>query len=333
MDVQENFSLKTHHTFGMEVQAAAYASITSEDDLQKKIPIAKPFLILGGGSNLLFTKDFDGLILHNQIKGIELVQETENDVFLKIGGGEIWHDLVLWCIERNYAGIENLSLIPGTVGAAPIQNIGAYGVELKDVFDSLEAIHLQNGRTKIFKLEDCKFGYRNSVFKQEFKSQYFITRVILRLSKFPQLNLSYGAIVQTMKEIAAPSSIRGVSDAVITIRQQKLPDPKKIGNSGSFFKNPTISQNHFEILQKKYPKIVAFPVNEKEVKIAAGWLIESLGWKGYRKGDAGVHEHQALVLVNYGNAKGNEVWALAQEIQKDIKRVYNIDLEAEVNVV
>lgn len=330
--MQKNISLQAYHTFGMPVYAETYTAIHSEEDLQKQIPLTEPFLILGGGSNMLFTKDFEGLVLHNQIKGIEIIEETEKAVFLKIGGGEIWHDLVLWCIENNYAGIENLSLIPGTVGAAPIQNIGAYGVELKDVFHTLEAVNIQNGSTQIFDLEDCQFGYRNSVFKQELKNQYFITRVTLCLSKQPEFNLSYGAIQHTVDESGEPVSIRSVSNAVIAIRQEKLPDPKKIGNSGSFFKNPVISQSHFDKLKEQYPKMAAFPMNGKEVKVAAGWLIDSLGWKGFRMGDAGVHEHQALVLVNYGKAKGSEVWALAQDIQAEVKEVYGIDLEAEVNV-
>jgi len=331
--VEKNVSLKELHTFGLSVDAAAYTSISSEEELQALLPVQSPVLILGGGSNLLFTQNFEGLVLHNSIKGIEVIDETEQDVLLRVGGGEVWHELVLWSIEQGYGGLENLSLIPGSVGAAPIQNIGAYGVEVKDVFEKLEAIDIKTGETKIFEHKDCHFGYRDSVFKRALKGKYYITRVIFRLSKQPTFNVSYGAIKTVLEEQKTVVSIRSISDAVIQIRQQKLPDPKEIGNSGSFFKNPIIPISQFEKLKKQYPKMPSYPLGETEVKLAAGWLIDQLGWKGYRKGDAGVHKNQALVLVNYGNAKGAEIWALAQEIQQSVLAQYGIHLEAEVNIL
>jgi UDP-N-acetylmuramate dehydrogenase len=331
--VKKNVSLKALHTFGLSVSAAAYASVSNEEELLDLLPVQKPTLILGGGSNVLFTKDFKGLVLHNSIKGIEVLEETEQDVLVRVGGGEVWHDLVLWCIDQGYGGIENLSLIPGSVGAAPIQNIGAYGVEVKDVFERLEAIDIKTGEIKTFEHKDCHFGYRDSVFKRALKGKYCITRVIFRLSKRPIFNVSYGAIQAVLEEEKALVSIHSISDAVIQIRQQKLPDPKKIGNSGSFFKNPIIPIEQFNKLKIEYPEIPFYPFGKTEVKLPAGWLIDQLGWKGYRKGDAGVHKNQALVLVNYGNAKGSEIWGLAQEIQQSVSAKYGIHLEAEVNIL
>lgn len=282
---------------------------------------------------MLFTKDFEGLVVHNKIRGIERVEEDEKTVLIRVGGGEVWHLLVLWCIEQAYGGIENLSLIPGSVGAAPIQNIGAYGVELKDVFDRLEAINLSTGEIETLYSEDCAFGYRDSIFKRGAKGKYFITRVFLRLSKQANFNISYGAIKQVLETSEAPLSIRSISDAVIQIRTQKLPDPKKIGNSGSFFKNPIVANSEVKALQKEYPSMPVYVVDNNNSKLAAGWLIDQLGWKGYRKGDAGVHQQQALVLVNYENAKGSEIWALAQEIQASVHEKFGILLEPEVNIL
>jgi len=292
-----------------------------------------PHLILGGGSNMLFTKDFEGLVVHNKIKGIELVEENEKTVLIRVGGGEIWHELVLWCIEQGYAGIENLSLIPGSVGAAPIQNIGAYGVELKDVFERLDAFNLSTAVLETFHLDDCAFGYRDSVFKKEAKGRYFITRVFLRLSKQADFNISYGAIQQVLQKSQTPLSIRSISDAVIQIRSQKLPDPKKTGNAGSFFKNPIVDNVTVKLLQKVYPSVPAYPVDENNSKLAAGWLIDQIGWKGHRKGDAGIHKKQALVLVNYGNATGQEIWNLAKEVQDSVQEKFGILLEPEVNIL
>ena len=327
-----NISLKPFHTFGLDVKAAQYVEISTTDALQQLTPLTQPFLILGGGSNMLFTKDFEGLVLHNQIKGIQILEESATEVLVEVGGGEVWHEFVLWSLQQNYGGIENLSLIPGSVGAAPIQNIGAYGVELKDVFHNLEAIHVETGVARTFTALDCQFGYRDSIFKQALKGQYFITKVVLRLSKEHQLNVSYGAIQKVLEASNAPLSIQSISNAVIQIRQQKLPDPKEIGNSGSFFKNPIIPKSKCALLKAKHPNMPTYPVNEQEVKLAAGWLIDQLGWKGYRQGDAGVHKNQALVLVNYNQAQGQEIWALAQKIQTSVLEAYDIVLEPEVNV-
>lgn len=331
--MEENIALKELHTFGLAVHAAQYTLVEREEQIQALLPLPERHLILGGGSNMLFTKDFEGLVVHNKIQGIELIEEDEKTVLIRVGGGEVWHLLVGWCIEQGYAGIENLSLIPGSVGAAPIQNIGAYGVELKDVFERLEAINLSTGKVEILNSEDCAFGYRDSIFKKTAKGKYFITRVFLRLSKEATFNISYGAIQQVLEATQTPLSIRSISNAVIQIRTQKLPDPKQIGNSGSFFKNPIIATSEVKALQKKYPSMPVYPVSDNNSKLAAGWLIDQLGWKGYRKGDAGVHQQQALVLVNYGNAQGNEIWALAQEIQTSVQDKFGILLEPEVNIL
>jgi len=331
--MKENISLKELHTFGLAVNAAQYTLVETEEQLQELLPLPAEHLILGGGSNMLFTKDFEGLVVHNKIRGIELVEEDDQTVLIRVGGGEVWHQLVLWCIKKGYAGLENLSLIPGSVGAAPIQNIGAYGVELKDVFDRLEAINLSTGDLETLYFQDCAFGYRDSLFKRKAKGKYFITRVLLRLSKQADFNVSYGAIQQVLEDSKTPLSIRSISNAVIQIRTQKLPDPKKIGNSGSFFKNPIVANSKVKEAQKKYPSIPVYPMDDHHSKLAAGWLIDQLGWKGYRKGDAGVHKQQALVLVNYGNAKGSEIWELAQEIQASVYEKFGILLEPEVNIL
>ncbi|MCH2024004.1 MAG: UDP-N-acetylmuramate dehydrogenase [Saprospiraceae bacterium] len=331
--MKQNISLKPFHTFGTSVKAAKYTEIKSKYDLQDLIPVQEPFLVLGGGSNILFTKDFEGLVIHNKIKGVGIISENDDEVILQVGSGENWHALVLWCIENGYAGIENLSLIPGCVGAAPIQNIGAYGVEFKDVFHSLEAIDLQTGSTKIFNYKDCKFDYRDSIFKNELKGKFCITSVSICLSKKPQFNTSYGVIKDVLDSSGEELSLKSISNAIIKIRSEKLPDPKKIGNSGSFFMNPIISLTQFSLLKSKFPNIPIYPVGDKEVKIAAGWLIDNLGWKGYRNGDAGVHKNQALVLVNYGDAKGLEIWNLAKSIQISVFEEYGILLETEVNIL
>jgi UDP-N-acetylmuramate dehydrogenase len=331
--MKENISLKELHTFGLAVNAAQYTLVETEQQVQELLPLPAAHLILGGGSNMLFTKDFEGLVVHNKIRGIELVEENDETVLIRVGGGEVWHLLVVWCIEQGYAGLENLSLIPGSVGAAPIQNIGAYGVELKDVFERLEAINLSTGKIETLHFQDCAFGYRDSIFKGKAKGRYFITRVFLRLSKQAKFNISYGAIQQVLETSQTPLSIRSISNAVIQIRTQKLPDPKEIGNSGSFFKNPIVANADIEALKKEYPSMPVYPIDDNHSKLAAGWLIDQLGWKGYRKGDAGVHEQQALVLVNYDNAKGSEIWELAQEIQLSVREKFGVLLEPEVNIL
>lgn len=326
-------NLQAFHTFGMAVQAEDYISIQKVEDLQNLLPLSTPFLILGGGSNMLFTKDFEGLILHNQIKGMEVIKEEEQVTLVQVGGGEVWHDLVIWCLKQGYKGLENLSLIPGSVGAAPIQNIGAYGVELQDVFHSLEAVELATGEVHHFDKQQCAFGYRDSVFKQQFKGKYFITKVTLALPKNSPLQFSYGAIQTQLEKNKATPSPQSISEAVIQIRQQKLPNPQQIGNAGSFFKNPIVPEKQAQQLKQKYPNMPIYPAGERQKKLAAGWLIDQLGWKGYRQGDAGVHAHQALVLVNYGQATGAEIWALAQQIQASVLEHFGILLEPEVNVI
>ncbi len=339
MNVQQNFSLKNLTTFGIEASAKYFIEFKSVEEL--KDILAHPNykkekkLILGGGSNILFTSEFfDGLVLQNKIKGIEIVQENENELILKSGAGESWHELVLYSISKNYGGLENLSLIPGTVGAAPMQNIGAYGVEIKDIFVSLEALEIATGKIKLFSLEECQFGYRSSIFKHEEKGNFIILNVSFKLSKLTKFNITYGAITDTLKDMGIKElSVKAISDAVIKIRQSKLPDPKEIGNAGSFFKNPEISVTLFEEIKKQYPEIPSYPTLPEMTKVPAGWLIEKCGWKGKTIGQVGVHKNQALVLVNYGGGKGNEIKALSIDIQKSVKEKFGIDLEAEVNFV
>ncbi len=332
-------SLKAYNSFGLDVRARLFASFNSMDTLQEmlehynELPYM-PLLILGGGSNILFTRDVDGLVLKNDLKGIELIDEDKDFYYVKAMAGENWHQFVLHCIEKGYAGLENLSLIPGNVGASPMQNIGAYGVEIKDVFHSLEAWHINEKHREIFYLKDCEFGYRESVFKEKYRNRFIITSVTYRLRKEPQFQTSYGAIEQELEKMKVTElSIKAISDAVIRIRQSKLPDPAIVGNAGSFFKNPTISIGRYQNLQEKFPTIVGYPVNETRVKLAAAWLIEQCGWKGHRKGDAGCHEKQALVLVNYGNATGADIFKLSTEIMQSVFEKFGIHLEREVNIV
>lgn len=337
MKFKQHYSLKNYNTFGIDVRARYFVEVTTIAELQtaiEKNPLQRNVMILGGGSNLLLTKDVEKLVILNRIAGFEVVEEDQKTVVVRVGGGENWHEFVLECVRRNLGGVENLSLIPGTVGAAPIQNIGAYGVELKDVFERLEAVHLQTGKIEVFEVEDCRFGYRDSVFKRELKGKYAIAYVYFRLQKVAQLNTSYGAIssVLTQKRIAQPT-IQDVSTAVIEIRQSKLPDPKVLGNSGSFFKNPELEQQQFNALQKRFPDIVHYPLPSGKVKVPAAWLIEQCGWKGKRVGNTGAYEKQALVLVNYGEASGVEVWQLAQAIAQSVKEKFGIEIAPEVNVL
>ena len=291
--------------------------------------------ILGGGSNMILTKDVDALVIHLDLKNIEITSKNENTVTVKVATGENWHDFVLWCLEHNFGGIENLSLIPGNVGATPIQNIGAYGVELKDVFVSCEALHINTQKIRIFTKKECKFDYRNSIFKQDLKGKYIILNITLELTnKDHKINISYGAITEELKRMNVESpSIQDVSNAVITIRESKLPNPKVIGNSGSFFKNPIITKSHFETLKINFPEMPSYSVSEGNIKIPAGWLIEHLGFKGKRFGNYGVHNKQALVLVNYDDAKGEDIFKLSQLIQSTVKRIFDINLEVEVNII
>lgn len=348
MFVDKNISLKPYNTFAINAYAELFNVFNSLEILQELLQSYQQIknnqqnsiLILGGGSNLLFTSNFDGLILKNEIKGIRVVNEDEHYIYIRAGAGENWHQLVLYCIEHNLAGVENLSLIPGNVGASPMQNIGAYGVEIKDVFHSLEAYHMKDKKIVTFTLNDCEFGYRESVFKRKFKDQFVILNVTYRLNRVPDFKISYGAIGQELEKMGVTDlSIRAISQAVINIRSSKLPDPAVIGNAGSFFKNPEISSSQFAALSSQFPAIVGYDLPNGNVKLAAGWLIEQCGpsagisWKGYRKGDAGCHEKQALVLVNYGNATGSEIFDLSEEILQSVKAKFGVMLEREVNIV
>ncbi|HEY4651061.1 MAG TPA: UDP-N-acetylmuramate dehydrogenase [Pontibacter sp.] len=338
MKLQSDFSLKPYNTFGIDVKTKLFARFESVQELQQLLQMPElkqeQKLVLGGGSNLLFTKDFDGVVLQNGIKGIEVVREDEHYTYVKAGGGEVWHQFVLYTLEHNLGGVENLSLIPGTVGAAPLQNIGAYGVELKDVFHELEAVHMETGETRKFRNEDCRFGYRESVFKNELKGQFIVTAVTFRLHKTHQLNTSYGAITTTLQQMQVTQpTIQDVSAAVCHIRQSKLPDPKQIGNAGSFFKNPEIPVVLYETLKAQYPAMPAYPVSEVTVKVPAGWLIEQCGWKGKVIGNYGVHKNQALVLVNYGGASGDNVRQLAYDIIASVEEKFGIRLHPEVNIM
>ena len=337
MTVLEHVSLKNYNTFGIEASAREFVDVTSLNDLIEvlKTHSKADKFVLGGGSNLLLTKNIDALVIHINNKGKEVIKEENGSVYVKIQAGENWHEFVLWCIANNFGGVENLSLIPGNVGTSPIQNIGAYGVELKDVFVECEAIHVESLESKTFKNKDCQFDYRNSIFKQKLKGQYIITNVTFKLAKDNHiLKTTYGAIESELnnRNISKPT-IKNVSDAVIRIRQSKLPDPKEIGNSGSFFKNPIISIDHFNELLINFPEIPSYKVSNDQIKIPAGWLIEKAGFKGKRFGDYGVHKNQALVLVNYGSSNGQDIYDLSRLIQKTISRIFNIDLEAEVNVI
>jgi len=335
LNIEENISLKNYNTFGIDVTAKRFICIDSVYQLQELLKVEKDIFLISGGSNMLLTKDIEKLVVHIDIKGVSIDQENENEVFLTVNAGENWHEFVLWCVDNNYGGLENLSLIPGNVGTCPIQNIGAYGVEVKDTITKVEALHIETGKLVQFSNEECKFGYRNSIFKNEVKGKYIITSVSFKLTKQNHnFNTSYGAIETelTSKNIAKPN-LKNISDAVIAIRKSKLPDPKEIGNSGSFFKNPVITKAHFLTLQKMYPEIPSYIVSENQVKVPAGWLIEKAGFKGKRFGDFGVHKKQALVLVNYNNATGKDIYNLAETIQKKIKSKFEIKLEIEVNVI
>ncbi len=318
--------------------ATEYVSISSISSLQEFIKQGElantSVLVLGGGSNILFTSDFKGLILHNQILGITKIREDDNEVDIRIGGGENWHETVINAIGNGWGGIENLSLIPGSVGAAPIQNIGAYGVEIEDTFKSLEFVHFSDGSTQEFTKEDCQFGYRDSVFKRDLKGKGMVASVTLTLSKKPSLNTSYGAIKTTLEDMSIENpTISDVSNAVIQIRRSKLPDPAEVGNAGSFFKNPVIPEHKYAELKELHRDLPGYSNGPGKIKIPAGWLIDKIGWKGYRKGSVGVHKDQALVIVHYGGGSGKEVRDLALEIKKSVYENFSIELETEVNIL
>ena len=331
--MERHFSLKNYNSFGIEVETEFFAAISNEAELIQVLKSNgnKPFRVLGGGSNVLLTEDYKGLTLVMQNKGISILEETESHVLIEVQAGENWHELVLWALENDFGGIENLALIPGSVGAAPIQNIGAYGVELSSVFHRCKALDLESLSFNEFDKAACEFGYRSSVFKTHLKGKAIITRVQFKLSKKNhQTHTQYGTLQASLQ--GKEMSIQNIAASVIAIRKSKLPDPTQIGNSGSFFKNPVIPVNQFKQLQENYPEIPHYPDTAEKIKIPAGWLIEKLGYKGKRFGDAGVHEKQALVLVNYGNAKGVELLNLAQQIQEQVLQNFGIQLEVEVNI-
>lgn len=333
MNIQQNISLKKYNTFGIDVKAKRFVCINSLSDLKKLIKTEKELFLLGEGSNILLTSNIAKTVVYINTKGIIVNDSIENEVLVTAEAGENWHEFVLWCISQNYGGLENLSFIPGKVGTSPIQNIGAYGVEMKDCFYSLEALELATGKIATFKKEDCNFDYRNSVFKKELKGKYVIVNVTFKLTKQNhQLHIDYGNLQSELKNIKNPT-LKDVSDAVIAIRKRKLPNPKEIGNSGSFFKNPVVSTKLFKEIQQKYPEMPFYVISDNEVKIPAGWLIEQCGFKGKRIGDAGVHQKQALVLVNYGNTSGQEIYDLAKQIQHKVKETFFILLEMEVNII
>jgi UDP-N-acetylmuramate dehydrogenase len=338
MSLQEHLSLKPLNTFGIEAKARYYSLIEDIPTLQQLLLCPDlqvlPKLILGGGSNVLLTQDFPGWVIQIALQGIEKIAQDSSSIYLKVGAGLGWHTLVTYCIQQGYGGIENLSLIPGKVGSAPIQNIGAYGVEFSEVFESLEAIEISTGTIKSFYKHDCAFGYRESVFKNALQGQYIVTYVTLRLQKEPIFKTEYGIIKETLATMNVEElSLQAISDAIIRIRQSKLPNPSKAGNAGSFFKNPIVSKSTFEKLQIQYPNIPYFDLPGDEGKIPAAWLIEQSGWKGYREGLVGVHPHHALVLVNYGEATGQAIYQLAQKIQQSVEAQFGITLVPEVNII
>jgi UDP-N-acetylmuramate dehydrogenase len=336
MQIQHNISLKPYNSFGIDVSAKYLADFTTQEELEVLLdekPENERLLILGGGSNILFTGHFDGWVLRNALKGIHLLKEDADHVWIEACAGENWHGFVLHCISKGWAGIENLSLIPGNVGASPMQNIGAYGVEIKDVFESLEAYSLQDKTIVKFSKDDCHFGYRESVFKRALKNKFVITKARFRLRKTPVFKTSYGAIQQELETMGVKDlSIKVISEAVIRIRQSKLPDPAIIGNAGSFFKNPEINTEKYLELKMQLPDLPGYPGKMGLTKVPAGYLIEKAGWKGYRAGDAGVHDKQALVLVNYGQASGQQMLELSEEIMQSVRIQFGIDLEREVNI-
>ncbi|MES2701040.1 MAG: UDP-N-acetylmuramate dehydrogenase [Bacteroidota bacterium] len=333
MQLQANTSLKPYNTFGIDVPAEFYVVINDLDELQDVEELTYTKHVLGGGSNILLTQPVKGLVLHNNMKGITVERENDEHVWLSVSSGEVWHDLVQYAIQHNLGGIENLALIPGTVGASPMQNIGAYGVEARETIESVTFWHRQDKTFVTYSNAECRFGYRDSVFKHELKDKAFITSVVYKLSKRPKYNVSYGAIEQELTGMGVTEpSVKAIAQAVINIRTSKLPDPKDIGNAGSFFKNPTISKELYDQLHIKYDTIPSFKVSDELVKVPAAWMIEQCGWKGYKNGDIGVHAKQALVLVNYGNGKGADIWKLSGDIVDSVQERFGVELEREVQV-
>ncbi|HPW96959.1 MAG TPA: UDP-N-acetylmuramate dehydrogenase [Flavobacterium sp.] len=337
MQIHTNFSLKNYNTFGIEAKAKQFVAVHSIDELKTVLEnhATEKKFILGGGSNMLLTQDIDSLVIHIDLKGKKILKEDDDFVWVESQAGENWHEFVLWTIDQNFGGLENMSLIPGNVGTTPVQNIGAYGAEIKDTFVSCEAMEITTQKMKSFSKEECRFGYRESIFKHEVKDKYIITSVIFKLTnRNHKISVEYGDIkAELAKNNIEKPSLKDVSNAVITIRNSKLPNPKELGNSGSFFKNPILSREQFLKVQEQFPDVKHFDISETEVKVPAGWLIEHSGLKGYRKDDAGVHKNQALVLVNYGKATGQDILSLSKYVQKTVFDKYGIAIEAEVNVI
>ena len=336
MIIRENYSLKEFNTFGIEVEARYFCEFSSEGELQELLRTAliahNQHLMIGGGSNLLFINNFDGVVLHSAMRNIRIVEQSESTVLLEVESGVVWDELVAFAVEQGWQGIENLSLIPGECGAAAVQNIGAYDVELKDVIRSVRAVEIETADVRVFPLSDCRYGYRDSIFKTELRGKYVVTAIILELNKKPEFNLSYQHLgAEVLKRGAI--SLQNIRKTVIDIRESKLPDPKVLGNAGSFFMNPVVDSRFFQQLQLKFPAMPHYVLSSDEVKIPAGWLIENCGWKGKTVGRAGVHDKQALVLVNRGGATGAEIASLAKSIQEDVKQKTGIDLIAEVNII
>lgn len=333
MQIQQNISLLPYNTFGIDVAAEYFTTLSDSADLAALGALPYEKHILGGGSNILLTQPIKGMVIQNMLKGITVEKEDDANIWLRVQSGEVWHHLVLHAISKGLGGIENLALIPGTAGASPMQNIGAYGVEARETIESVTSWHWQQQAFITHTNSECRFGYRDSIFKHELKNKVFITSVVYKLSKQPVFNTSYGAIEQELAHMGVQQlSVQAIAQAVINIRSSKLPDPRQIGNAGSFFKNPTVSIAHFDQLREQYPGIPSYPFSDTLVKVPAGWLIEQCGWKGYRKGDIGVHAKQALVLVNYGKAKGSDIWALSGDIVHAVQEKYGIELEREVQV-
>jgi len=338
MEIAKNFSLKRFNTFGVDAEAKAFINADSEDEMFEILSANElksyPKFILGGGSNILFTKDYDGLVIKNSIPGIEIIKEDERSVLIEAGAGVVWNELVMYCVDRNFGGIENLVLIPGTAGAAPIQNIGAYGEELSETFYSLHGFSVDNAMPAVFYKDDCRFGYRDSIFKKELKNKFAITKIQLRLNKNPRINIDYGNVKEELDKTGNTIiTIKDVSEAISKIRREKLPDPAIIGNAGSFFKNPEIEKEDYNRLKEKFPDIRGYALDNGKVKVPAAWLIDKAGWKGFRKGNTGTHSKQALVIVNYGSASGEEILHFAKEIKRSVYETFEIILEEEVNIV
>lgn len=332
MNILHHISLHPYNTFGMDVPVQSLVTLTDRDDLPEITALSARRKVLGGGSNVLLTKPVDDLLVLNRLKGIMVEREDKDHVWIRVQGGEVWHDFVLFAIGNNLSGIENLALIPGTVGAAPIQNIGAYGVEVKETIETVEGWLWDKQEYVSISNKDCGFGYRDSIFKQELKDKILVTSVLFRLNKKAELRTDYGAITQELEVMQAEPSVKNIAQAVINIRRSKLPDPQQIGNAGSFFKNPTIPVTQYEPLLAAHPLMPSYPVDPLHVKVPAGWLIEQTGMKGYREGDIGVHARQALVLVNYGSAKGADIWELSGKIISLVRSMFGIELEREVQV-